>query len=346
MEDKDYCMSSFLMYRTIAMKGKSFKKGLEPNLANLDFQREPIYTSDDLMKSLKKQVEEATKDGKAALALSAGIDSAILSKFMPKNSMTYTFRCVVPGIKVQDETPNAANFAKVCGLKNKIIEIYWEDFDKYAPILMKHKGMPFHSIEVQIYKAALQAKKDGFTKLIFGENADIIYGGMTGLLAKDWTFGDFVDRYSYILPYKVLRNPMIILDPYKKYECNGCIDAYKFINDFFRSEALGTYNNACNAAGIKFIGPYSLTEMKDPIDLERIRNGEGKYLIRDVFKTLYNDYKIPPKVPMPRATNEWLKNWIGPSRPEFYPHCTDGMNGDQKWLVYILEKFLDFIDHE
>ena len=47
---------------------------------------------------------------------------------------------------------------------------------------------------------------------------------------------------------------------------------------------------------------------------------------------------------MPRPTNEWFKNWSGPIRSEFYPHCTDTMSGDQKWLVWALEKFLNMYE--
>lgn len=37
---------------------------------------------------------------------------------------------------------------------------------------MRHKKAPIHSIEVQIYKADLQAKADGIDTIIFGEAAD------------------------------------------------------------------------------------------------------------------------------------------------------------------------------
>jgi hypothetical protein len=57
---------------------------------------------------------------------------------------------LVPGMKVTDETIQAAKYAEVCGLKHEIIEIYWEDFEQYAPILMANKGAPCHSIEIQI----------------------------------------------------------------------------------------------------------------------------------------------------------------------------------------------------
>lgn len=138
----------------------------------------------------------------------------IWAKFMPKGSTAYTFRCIVPGIQVVDETPVAAKYAQECGLKHKIVEIFWEDFEWFSSLLMKRKGAPIHSIEVQIYKAALQAKEEGIDALIFGENADVIYGGMDGLLSKDWLLGDFIERYSYVLPYKVLRNPVMVLEPF------------------------------------------------------------------------------------------------------------------------------------
>ena len=80
--------------------------------------------------------------------------------------------------------------------------------------------------------------------------------------------------------------------------------------------------------------------MAVPMDYQRIRSGENKYLVREVFQRLYHNWEVPKKVPMPRPMNEWMKNWKGPTREEFWPHCTDTMSGDQKWLVWALEKFL------
>ena len=62
--------------------------------------------------------------------------------------------------------------------------------------LMLNKGAPIHSIEVQICKAAMQAKEDGFDTLIFGESADVNFGGQDGLLSKDWSVPEYIDRYS------------------------------------------------------------------------------------------------------------------------------------------------------
>ncbi len=209
---------------------------------------------------------------------------------------------------------------------------------------MIHKGAPIHSIETQIYIAAKKVLADGFTKFIFGENADIIFGGMDGLLSKDWLFGEFVDRYSYVLPYKVLKDFQLPLKPFQEFEVDGHIDGHDFINKYFRQEALGSYGNACETAGIKFIAPYSLTYLVTPIDYRRIRNGESKYIVREAFKKLFPNENLPAKIPMPRPVNEWFENWQGPTRAEFLPHCTDNLNGNQRWMVYCLERFLNLLD--
>lgn len=131
------------------------------------------------------------------------------------------------------------------------------------------------------------------------------------------------------------------LAPYYELENDGYIDAHEFLNKNFRPESLGSYYNACDTAGIEFIAPYSLTYLDAPLDYSRIRNGESKYLVREAFQKLYPDLDMPEKIPMPRPVNEWFRNWNGPSRPEFFPHCTDNMTGDQKWMIYCLERYLN-----
>lgn len=333
------------MFRSIMDCNKSFQE----NAVQLWYDRKsrtPIHNSRELGEYLSSAVKEACSKKKLGLALSGGIDSAILAKFMPEGSNAYTFKCVVPGVSVIDETEKAAEYARQCGLEHKVIEMHWEDFESYAPIIMKQKGAPIHSIEVQIYKAALQAKLDGLEGLIFGESADCIYGGLNKLLSKDWTIGEFIDRYSYVLPYKALKEYEMVLEPYCRYEKNGFIDAHEFITNIFRIESMGSYDNAMETADMFLVCPYSETELAIPLDYERVRKGENKYLVREVFESLYPHFSIPPKTPMPRPMDEWLNKWGGPIRQEFWPHCTDNMTGDQKWLIWALEQFLNMLDNE
>ncbi len=326
-------MSSFLMYRIIDPL-------TNPTISENFPDRVPITNSVELEKHLENSVRKNA--GKTtALALSGGIDSAILAKFMPAGSLAYTFKCMVPGMEVTDETPAAAKYAEECGLKHKIIEIYWEDYEEYAETLMRQKGAPVHSIEVQIYKAALQAKKDGIDTLIFGEAADAVYGGQSMILSKDWNVADFIERASYVMPHRALRNPALPSEGMTMWENDGIVDPYKYMSNIYIKESVGSYINATKAAGIKTVIPYAETYLATDLDYSRIRSGENKYLVREVFQRLYPDFQVPPKVPMPRPMNEWFRDWDGPKRAEFWPHCVADMTGDQKWLLWILEKYLD-----
>ncbi|MBR3236709.1 asparagine synthase [Candidatus Saccharibacteria bacterium] len=344
--DKKYCSSSFLMYRIVDDESKCFSLKYPLNMYPFPSNRQPIKDSAELETFLKTHLAEKIKGKKVGLALSGGIDSAILLKYMPKDAIAYTFKCIVPGKEVTDESGKAQDYIKHSGLnlEHKIVPIYWEDHEKSAPLLMKHKGAPIHSIEAQIYKAALQAKADGCDIFVFGETADCIYGGHSNLLAKDYTFDEFVQRWCFLLPSKVLKESELILSPIKAFEENGHINVPKFLTLFESKASYNSYVNACKLAGIEFYAPYAETIMSEPLDLERVRKGENKYIIRELFSKLYQDLTPPAKVPMPRPMNEWMEHWSGPTRPEFLPHCTDQMTGDQKWLVYALEQFLNIID--
>lgn len=347
VEDKEYCMSSFLMYRIISDRNKCFSLDFPPKWEEFPNNRKEIFTSDELNECLWEKMQSINSKKRCGLALSGGIDSAILLKYMPADSIVYTFKCVVPGTEVTDESPRAAEYIKSLnnsGITHKIVPIYWEDMETMSVPLMMQKGAPIHSIEVQIYKAALQAKEDGCEALIFGETADCIYGGHSNLLAKDWTFGDFVDRWSFLLPYKVLKEFTMDVKPFEQFEKNGYIDVLPFLSLYEAPASWNSYVNACDLAGIEFYSPYAETIMGGELDLERVRRGENKYLVREVFEKLYPGFLIPPKTPMPRPMNEWLKEWCGPVRHEFRKNCIDTLTADQKWLVYSLEKFLNIIE--
>ena len=195
---------------------------------------------------------------------------------MPEGSTAYTFKCVVPGVQVTDETPAAARIAKECGLRHQVVEMFWEDFENFSPILMRRKNAPIHSIEVQIYKAALQAKRDGFDALIFGDSADIVYGGLDNILSRDYSVGEFIDRYAFVMPHHVLREPVYPMEAFAAYERNGAVDSYEFMAKVFSCESTESYTNACKAAGLDLAAPYGETYLAEPIDYTRIRGGEPK----------------------------------------------------------------------
>ncbi|MBR3489419.1 MAG: asparagine synthase [Bacteroidales bacterium] len=343
IEDKQYCSEAFLIYRYIADENRTFRADINPYFFKAPMHEYPIASLEDTENAIRDYINTiVASGGRLGLALSGGIDSAILAKYVPADTPTYTFHCVAPG--ALDETAQARRYAEECGLNNKVIDITWDDVLNNADVLMRHKGAPIHSIEAQIYAAALQARADGVTHLLFGENADIVFGGMDGLLSQDWDFDAFVKRYAYLDPTKVLKNGRWIMEPFERFRQGDKIDFYSFIRHYFYYEANNSYDNACSTAGVKYCTPFNHMRLTFTLDYDRIRRGDTKYILREIFNKLYPQMGQPVKVPMPRAVSQWLASWQGPVRPEFIPHCADALKGDQRWMIFILERFLNAIE--
>lgn len=339
--DPVYCASSFFEFRMIEDREHLFAPSVSPRRFAIPSDRKQVHNSLELEEALKEAVEQALNSGKCALMLSSGIDSAILAKMMPRGSKAYTLRCNAPG--AVDETSRAAHFAEICGLDHEIIDITWEDYIRYTPGLLRHMGQPIHSIEPQIHKAALLANEAGFDTLIFGETADIIYGGHSIQLCKDFGLDEYINYHNFVDPRKVLRKGVIIREPYERHYINGKMDVFGFLNDIHLRQSPNSYVNACSLAGISFFAPYLATELAVPLDLDRIRKGENKYIVRELFKRLYPDMGQPNKLPMPRALEQWMADYEGAARPEFYPGAGKDMSPDQKWYIYITEMFMDMV---
>ena len=344
-KDRLFCMSSYLQYRSIVDKNRCFSEHLPTWFYEETQERVPVNTFEELDKQLRRRINEALENGPVALMLSSGMDSAILASYLPKGTQTYTLRCqATSGI---DETQAAKYYADKNGLKHRVIDVYWEDFEKYTVPLMRQKGYPIHSIEVQIYKAALQAQKDGIQTLIFGETADIIYGGHSKLLAQEWTLDTFTERFAFVNPKHVLKQPMCIDDPIRPYvREDGSVDVFGFLNGFEYGVSLGFYTNACRMAGVTLCAPYSYTILGHALDITRIRSGESKYIIRELYRQLYPEHSVPDKTPLPRPMEEWLSGWEGPKYSEFIWNPKISWTGDQKWYIYALDQFMRYVVEE
>ena len=104
--------------------------------------------------------------------------------------------------------------------------------------------------------------------------------------------------------------------------------------------------NAFATARMPYSDPYENLSLAQPMDLKRIRGGESKYLVRELFRMRYGE-KEPEKIPMPRPVDEYFRNWNGPVRDEFRRDIDLGRyDGNQRWLLYALERFLNMIEDE
>lgn len=351
MIDKIYCSSHYLAFRFIADENVNFFDGLthkifKPRNAN---ELTKIATNDDMQRVIKAKIDEFFIPNKTAILLSGGMDSAILASFLPKGTKAYTFKCVAKD--AIDETQRAKKYCEIYDLRHEIIEMKWADFELLTPEILRFDKVPFHSIEVQLVKAAKVAKSQGIERLIIGDSADYVFGGMDGLLAKDWDFDEFVHRYTFTEPSRVLREFTDTKAFFEKFRlANNKIDFVKLTQSDMLTESLNSYANAFEKEQISWLDPYSFMVMAKPLDLKRVRNGESKYLVRELFKKRYLNLAVPDKIPMPRAMDVWLENY-SPKRAEFKANCVKfggknggAMSGDQKWQLYCLETFLNLHD--
>lgn len=283
------------------------------------------------------------KDKKKGVMLSGGMDSAIVASYLP-GSEAYTFR-FLGGEYQKEELNRAEYYSRYYGLNLHYVDISWSTVERYLEPVMQGKHAPVHSIEPQILQAALQAKNDGVEMMFVGESSDLIFGGMDGLLAKDWTFDEFVDRYIFTKPEEVLVESESMLYLFEGYRKGEMIDFLSFMDDVFSIESSSSYLNAFNVAGMPYYDPYAKLKMAEPVDLSRVRNGAPKYLIRELMAKKYPEIPVPNKVPMPRPVDSYFKEWQGPKRPEFRKDIDmNKYTGNQKWQMYCLEAFLNMIE--
>jgi glycerol-3-phosphate cytidylyltransferase len=341
MNNKNFCMSSYLSFRYIEREGMDFYEGLHheniplPDSKNFTYVR----TAEEIDTAIQR-VFDSLQDEKLGICLSGGMDSAILAAYM-RGCDAYTFR-FLGGEYQKEELARAEYYAKYYGLNLHYVDIDWHTVEQYLPIVMRSKHAPVHSIEPQLYQAALQAKADGVTRLIVGESSDLIFGGMDQLLSKDWTVEDFAKRYTFLDPALVLKEPVDMSYLYERYRQGEKINFLHFMDDVFSRESSSSYYNAFLAADMPYTDPYALLRMADPLDLNRVRNGESKYLIRELMQHKYPEIPVPNKVPMPRPVDAYFRDWQGPTRPEFRRDIDmSQLTGNQKWQLYCLEQFLN-----
>lgn len=347
MVDKKYCMSSYMAFRYIENDDMDFYDGMHHS--NIDpipeSDRVLVKTSEDIDQEIGKQIEQF-KDKKKGILLSGGMDSAIVASYL-SGSDAYTFR-FLGGNFQSEELARAEYYAKYYGLQIHYVDITWDTVISHLESVMKAKCAPVHSIEPQILQAALQAKLDGIEVMFVGESSDLIFGGMDGLLVKDWGFNEFMNRYIFTNPEDVLVDPVSMEYLFERYREDGDkIDFLSFMDDVFSIESSSSYLNAFAVAGMPYYDPYARLKMADALDLYRVRNGEPKYLIRALMAKKYPEIPVPNKVPMPRPVDAYFEAWEGPKRHEFRKDIDmSKFTGNQKWQMYCLEQFLNIYEPE
>ena len=349
MTNREFCLSSYMAYRYIYRDDMNFADGLaHRNFKPLAIdQRIGVATAVDMDRDIALQINALyDKYDSIGVLLSGGMDSAIVASYLRPGSHAYTFTTRRSDVFDAD-VRRAQTYCQTIGLKHHLIEIDFEDYVRYTPIVMHGKCAPVHSIEPQIYKAALAAQNDGVELMLVGESADLIFGGMDQLISREWDYDAFVRRYTFLAPELVLSSPdLSVYDLYETYRLpEGKIDYMRFMDEVFSIESSGSYWNAFGECGLPYYDPYARLVMSEPLDMNRVRGGEPKYLVRELFALRYPGLEIPFKIPMPRPVDAIFKDWNGPVRDEFR-HNIDmsRLSGNQKWQLWCAEQFLNTLD--
>ena len=351
MENKRFCLSSYIAYRYICRQGVNFYPGMEHH----HFQPVPaseriaVRTAKDIDREISQQFDALYQQyDRIGILLSGGMDSAILAAYLKPGSHAYTFVAEGTSVFNADEE-RAAYYCRKYGLNHHLVKIDFDDYQQYTPIVMQHKAAPVHSIEPQIYKAALAARADDVELIIVGESSDLIFGGMDQLISREWKYEDFVQRYTFLQPDLVLNEPAPeVFQLYESYRLpEQRIDYLRFMDEVFSIESSGSYCNAFGAAALPYYDPYARLVMADPLDLYRVRHGEPKYLVRELYAMKYPEVPIPDKIPMPRPVDMIFRNWEGPTRHEFRKDIPMyQLTGNQKWQLWCAQLFLNINEPE
>jgi hypothetical protein len=241
-----------------------------------------------------------------------------------------------------DETIYAKKYADYYGLDFHIVTVSWDDYEKFAPPLIKHKCSGLHAVEVALYKAALTARDHNIKKLYCGNGADSTFGGMDKLLSQDWSYEAFMKRYIFIEPGDLLKDPCLVDFIFKPYVKQEKYDYISFLKEVHGIGIIQAFNNALGLAGVNALEPYEDLVLDVALDLGRIRTGEPKYMLRELFYQKYPGLPLPEKIPFARPMEVWISDWEVPKRKEFLTeHCD--FDGEQKWLIYCLDLLLDML---
>jgi hypothetical protein len=311
-----FCISSYLTFRYVAKKNVAWKKGFLPIFPSQEQQSLfGVENEMDVLERLSFLLKDELGKSTIGLLLSSGIDSAILAALLPRGTPVYTVY-----FKAENNI-DESHFAKIYALhyhlEHHTVAVTWEDYLAYSDRLMLNKKSPLHAVEVGLFMASAQARRDGVELLILGNGADSTFGGLDKLLKQDWAFKPFINRYSFINPALAVNEPVSMVSLYEKYKCGELVDVQGFLKEVHGIGIIQAFDNAIHLGGCSIVAPYELLFLKKPLDLDRIRSGESKYILRKLFKTLYPGIQLPKKIAFARPMDEWLKDWRGPRRKEF-----------------------------
>tara|TARA_Y100000389_G_C17373316_1_gene470242 strand:- start:96 stop:1172 length:1077 start_codon:yes stop_codon:yes gene_type:complete len=297
---------------------------------------------DNLFK-LKNKLFKNYKHDEVGILISSGIDSATIAKLMPENSYafyaTYVERDIDPEIEI------VKKYCKINNLNLVVVNISWNDYISNMDYLMKVKKNPIHPCEIPVYMCCLKAKELNIKLLTSGWGADTHFGGMDKLISKDWNFDDFKKRYEYCP--RINKNNTLLDKTYDKFiNKNGIVDIQQFLTFNYHIMTIKSFFYIPELCGLIHLPLWGYLGINGNLNLDRIRNGESKYVIREAFKLLYKDDNVDltNKIPFTRPTDIYMKKYFNDydyfDTLKEYIENNNNLSSQQKWMIYCLNRFI------
>ena len=142
--DKDFCLSSYMAFRYIYKDNYDFFGRMQ----HQTFKGVPkegrvkVRTANEIDFFIKKQIDDLyQKHTKIGILLSGGMDSAVLATYLKPGSNAYTFRTNLSNTFDAD-IERSEKYCRMLGLNHIYIDIDFDDYKKYTPIVMQSKSAP------------------------------------------------------------------------------------------------------------------------------------------------------------------------------------------------------------
>lgn len=293
-------------------------------------------------KILKEEVESVihNKDPqKIGILLSSGIDSASVAYCLPSGCHAFY---VTYDQATSEDMSSVEKYAAVNGLELHKVYVDDKTYRKWVPILMRVKKSPLHPCEIAVAEALQCAQTLGINIVFAGWGCDTYFGGMDKLLSRDYsTAHEFAERYTYLQPNIVLKNPDENVQMYfDRYQTEFGFDTFRFLEENYHGMTLQSFYYLPKMFHIQMKCPWGSIGLNEPLDLNKIRNGQPKYIVADAFKHLSGCLSIPEKVPFTRPDYidciDKLKQFDFISSNSFAK-----LTPQQKWMTFILCAFIE-----
>ena len=276
------------------------------------------------------------------ILISSGIDSATIAKMLPENSYafyaTYLERDNDPEIEI------VRKYCRINKLNLIIVTVSWKDYNDNIDYLMSVKKNPIHPCEIPVYMCCKKAKEMNIKILLSGWGADTHFGGMDKLISKDWKLENFKKRYEYCP--RIKENNEHLDNIYKNFTNNdNKINTQEFLTYNYHIMTIKSFFYIPELFGLIHLPLWGNIGLDHKLNIERVRNGEPKYVIAEAFKLLYknDNIDVTNKIPFTRPTNIYMKEHFYDIKytnklKEYINN--NNLSSQQLWMIYTLNRFL------